>query len=68
MKRTKFLAAIAALGLAATLSIGFASCKNNDDDDNSSGNTATKSTAEIELEDAAFNILRSLCLLPTDDD
>lgn len=68
MKRTKFFAG--ALALVFAMSLGLASCSNDDDDNNNTSNTSatTKSEAEQELEDAAFNILRSLCTLPTEDE
>ena len=61
MKRTKFFAGAAALVFA--MSLGFLSCSN--DDDNSS---TEASAAEIELENSAFNVLRSLCNLAQYDE
>ena len=61
MKKTKFISSIFALGLA--FSLVMAGCSN-DDDDNASGSEASE--AAMELDAAAFNLLRGLCSLPTD--
>ncbi|MBQ3965433.1 MAG: hypothetical protein II684_01210 [Treponema sp.] len=61
MKKTKFISGIFALGLA--FSLVMTGCSN-DDDDNSSGSEASE--AAMELDAAAFNLLRGLCSLPTD--
>ena len=53
MKRTKFFASAAALVFA--MSLGFLSCSNDDDNSNTEA-----SEADIELENSAFTVLRSL--------
>ena len=66
MKRAKLFASAAALVFA--MGFGFLSCSNDDGDSTSNSSATTKTEAEQELEDAAFNILRSLCTLPTEDE
>ena len=63
MKRTKIFAGFAALVFTAGL--GFVSCSNDDDDVDS---TVEKSEADVELENSAFSVLRSLANLAEYDE
>ncbi len=71
MKRTKIITTLVALMAAFTLVM--AGCNNDDDDEfknTDSGDSSTIAGGEepqLELETLAFNILRGLCALPTDN-
>ncbi|MBR4463919.1 MAG: hypothetical protein IKS40_04850 [Treponema sp.] len=60
MKR-KLMATLVALSVAFSLCV--TGCKNDDD-----SNTVEISDAQLELDSVAFNVLRGLCALKTDDD
>ena len=69
MKRTKFFAAFLTLALIAGL--GFGSCSNDDDEDSTktvnTDTTDTDNSTEA-LESTAFNLLRILCSIDSDED
>ncbi len=69
MKRTKIFAGFAALAFLAGL--GFVSCSDGDNDDSGSKTTnadIVDNESEIDPDDAAFNVLRSLCNLAQYDE
>ena len=65
MKKVKLTTLLVAL--TAAFSLVMAGCSNDDDDDKNSGSTEI-SDAKLEIESVAFNVLRGLCALSTDDD
>ena len=68
MKRTKIFMTLTALALTASL--GFVSCANNDDGESTTDDRDTYDTdgSARALDDAAFNLLRSLCSIDDDED
>ncbi len=68
MKKTKLITTL--ITLMAAFSLVMAGCKNDDDDDKNSGSGSAPysevSDSQLEIDGAAFNVLRGLCSLPTD--